>query len=47
MSCNPQEIQAIFLAAVEKPSHERASQLDRKCGDDGELRQRVEALLRA
>ena len=47
MSSNPQKVQAIFLAAVEKPPAERAAHLDCECGDDAELRQRVEALLKA
>ncbi len=47
MSTNPQQVQAIFLATVEKPLPERAAFLERECGDDVELRQRVEALLRA
>jgi eukaryotic-like serine/threonine-protein kinase len=38
-------VQAIFLAAVEQA--DRTSILDRECGDDLELRQRVEALLKA
>jgi len=47
MSSDPQKIQAVFLAAVEKPPGERAAFLDRECGEDAALRQRVEALLRA
>lgn len=35
----------LFLAAYELPAAERASLLDRECGDDAELRQRVEVLL--
>ena len=47
MSSNPQKVQVVFLAAVEKPPAERAAHLDRECGGDTELRQRVEALLRS
>jgi hypothetical protein len=37
----------VFIAAVNKPNgSERASYLDHACGDDGDLRERVEALLR-
>jgi serine/threonine protein kinase/tetratricopeptide (TPR) repeat protein len=38
---------AIFTAAHELPEGERAAYLAQACGDDGALRQRVEALLRA
>ena len=47
MSSNPQQIQTIFFAAVEKPAAERTAHLDRECGDNLELRRRVEALLLA
>ena len=48
MPLDPQRVQAVFLSAVE--CHEpaaRAAALDRECSTDLELRQRVEALLRA
>ncbi len=35
----------LFLAAYELPAAERASLLDRECGEDAELRKRVENLL--
>ena len=46
MASDPKQVQAVFLAAVEKsiPS-ERAIVVDRECGDNTELRRRVEALL--
>jgi eukaryotic-like serine/threonine-protein kinase len=41
-------VAGIFLAALEKESdQERTAYLDHVCGSDGELRQRVERLLRA
>jgi WD40 repeat protein/serine/threonine protein kinase len=42
-----QHIQGIFQAVAELPPAERAAVLERECGDDTELRRRVEALLRA
>jgi serine/threonine protein kinase len=42
-----QHIQGIFQAVAELPPAERAAVLERECGDDAELRRRVEALLRA
>ena len=48
MSLDPKRVQSVFLKAIEAPSHaERAAVLDRECGPDTDLRQRVEALLRA
>src|ERR1700680_3948527 len=48
MALSPQEIQAIFLRIVESTDAvSREQVLERECGDDQELRQRVEALLRA
>ena len=41
----PSRVQAIFLVAVEQA--DRAAILDRECGNDLELRRRVEALLKA
>jgi eukaryotic-like serine/threonine-protein kinase len=48
MPIDPKRAQAVFLAAVgfDEPA-DRAAALDRECRGDGELRQRVEALLRA
>src|SRR5262245_41569611 len=42
-----QRIQSVFQAVAERPPAERAAVLERECGDDAELRRRVEALLRA
>jgi hypothetical protein len=39
--------EALFALALRKPGAERAAWLDRECGDDKDLRQRVEALLPA
>jgi non-specific serine/threonine protein kinase/serine/threonine-protein kinase len=48
MSAEPERIQAVFLLVVEAAdADQRAEVLDRECGADGELRQRVEALLQA
>jgi serine/threonine protein kinase/WD40 repeat protein len=45
---DPERVQAIFLEAAEQESAAgRVAVLDRQCGGDAELRQRVEALLRA
>ena len=43
----PNQAKSIFLAAIEKPSAERAAFLDEAAGGDAELRARVEALLKA
>jgi hypothetical protein len=40
-------LKGLFVAAVELPNAERAAFLDRECGADAELRERVEALLKA
>src|SRR5262249_13497174 len=48
MPVDPKRVQSVFLAAAETAdSVARAAVLDRECGDDAELRRRVEALLRA
>ncbi len=47
MPSDPKRVQAIFLAALEYANTERPALLDRECGPDSELRQRVEALLKA
>jgi serine/threonine protein kinase/tetratricopeptide (TPR) repeat protein len=45
---DPERVQAIFLEAAEQGSPvSRAAVLDRACGADAELRERVETLLRA
>ena len=43
MPVDPQRVQAVFLLAIDPVS--RAAVLERECGTDAELRQRVEALL--
>jgi serine/threonine-protein kinase len=40
-------IKAVFLAALDTPADRRPEYLDLACGGDGEVRRRVEALLRA
>jgi serine/threonine protein kinase len=47
MSSDPKRVQAMFLAAVEWPGDQRFTFLERECAGDMELRQRVEALLKA
>ena len=47
MPGDPHRVQAVFLATVEQPASERAAYLDHECGDDKDLRHRVEALLLA
>src|SRR6516164_3202758 len=42
-----QRVQGVFQAVAELPTAERAAALERECGDDAELRRRVEALLKA
>jgi WD40 repeat protein/serine/threonine protein kinase/tetratricopeptide (TPR) repeat protein len=45
---DPERVQAIFLEAAEQESSAgRAAVLDRQCGADAELRERVETLMRA
>jgi len=47
MPVDPKRVQALFLAAAEEQSvAARAAFLDRECGSDAALRERVEALLR-
>jgi serine/threonine protein kinase/tetratricopeptide (TPR) repeat protein len=46
MPTDPQRVHALFLATAARPGVDRAAELDRACGDDTELRERVEALLR-
>ncbi len=45
MAVDAKRVQRVFLAAVE--AADRAAILERECGDDAELRHRVEALLQA
>jgi tetratricopeptide (TPR) repeat protein/serine/threonine protein kinase len=48
MPVDSERVQSVFLAAVEVADPAaRAAVLDRECGSDAELRQRVETLLRA
>jgi serine/threonine protein kinase/WD40 repeat protein len=48
MSATPNRVQAVFLAAVEiENTSDRRALLDRECAGDPELRDRIEALLRA
>src|SRR4051794_30481296 len=48
MRTDPERVKAIFLEAVEQPDDAaRAAYLDRACGGDAGLRDRVEALLRS
>src|SRR5262249_15854261 len=48
MPVDPKRVQSVFLAAVEATDPAaRAAALDRECGADVELRQRVAALLHA
>src|SRR5262245_60020521 len=45
MAVDPKRVKEIFMAVSEAAPGERAALLDRECGGDAELRQRVEALL--
>jgi serine/threonine protein kinase len=48
MPTDPKRVQSVFLAAADQATAAgRAAYLERACGADGELRLRVEALLRA
>ncbi len=48
MSKEPKDIKAIFSEALEKQTaEERAAYLDEACGNDADLRSKVEALLKA
>lgn len=48
MPVDPVRVQAVFLAAIEQENPaDRAAVVDRQCCADAELRQRVEALLKA
>ncbi len=48
MSKEPKDIKAIFSEALERQTaEERAAYLDEACGNDADLRSKVEALLKA
>jgi serine/threonine protein kinase/tetratricopeptide (TPR) repeat protein len=47
MASDFKRIQSVFQAVAGLPPAERAMVLDRECGDDAELRRRVEALVKA
>jgi serine/threonine protein kinase len=47
MASDPKRVQAVFLQAVELRVADRLAILEHECGEDIELRQRVEALLQA
>ena len=47
MKSDPDLELAIFTEALKVPPQEHDAFLDRKCGDDKELRRRLEGLLRA
>ena len=47
MSLDPKRVQSLFLAAAEQTPTDRSAHLSRECGDNAELRHRVEALLQA
>ena len=40
-----ERLERIFQAAADLPTEERADYLDRECGDEPELRGRIEAML--
>ncbi len=47
MPADPRRVKELFVAALDLDPHGRAAFLDRECGDDAELRQRLDALLAA
>ena len=47
MPHDPQDVQELFLRLVELPPADRPAALDRECGSDVALRQRIEGLLKA
>ena len=47
MAVDVDQARSIFLAAIDESPDERPAFLNRACGDDGELRARVEHLLEA
>jgi len=47
MPADPKQVKSIFLAAAEMPTAERAAFLDKACGGDHALRERIDNLLQA
>jgi serine/threonine protein kinase/Leucine-rich repeat (LRR) protein len=47
MTANFEQVQSIFMAAIERPTEEWEAYLAEACGTDAALRERVETLLRA
>src|SRR5689334_8234654 len=47
MAVDPARSKTLFLAASDLNPDDRVAYLERECGSDAELRERVEALLRA
>lgn len=47
MSVDPERVQALFLAVVDRPIADRNAFLDRECNGDKDLRNRTQALLAA
>jgi tRNA A-37 threonylcarbamoyl transferase component Bud32 len=47
MATDPERLKSIFLDALDAPPAERQALLDKACAGDQELRQRVDAMLRA
>ena len=47
MTCKNPQIDELFLAAAEFHPPNAPAQLDKICGDDADLRERLEQLLRA
>src|SRR4051812_47478971 len=47
MNGSPKNDVAVFTAALQLPAEQRSAYLEHACGGDGELRQKVEALLQA
>src|SRR5579862_1920202 len=47
MSGSPKNDVVVFTAALQLPADQRSAYLEHACGSDGELRQKVEALLKA
>lgn len=47
MKSDPGREVVVFTEALKIPAHEQAAYLERVCGDDENLRHKVEALLRA
>ena len=48
MTADPRRVKELFIAALDLPdAPARQAFLERECGDDADLRQRLEALLQA